>query len=66
VAAEIDVDTPLSGSTATASQIAAPEGLPPTSLLCAPRFPLHPAVNDEAAAALACADQRSGSSVRPG
>jgi len=64
VAAQIDVDKPLSGSTATASQIAAPEGLPPTSLFCAPSFPLHPAVNDDAAA-LACADQRSGSSARP-
>ena len=62
VAAQIDVDKPLSGSTATASQIAAPEGLPPTSLFCAPSFPLHPAVNDDAAA-LACADQRSGSSA---
>ena len=65
VAAQIDVDTPLSGSTATASQIAAPEGLPPLASSVPARFPLHPAVNDDAAA-LACADQRSGSSARPG
>jgi hypothetical protein len=65
VAAKIDVDTPLSGSTATASQIAAPEGLPPLASSVPPRFPLHPAVNDEAAAGLACADQRSRSSAPP-
>jgi hypothetical protein len=39
VAAEIDVDKPLSGSTATASEIAAPEGLPPLAPSVPPRLP---------------------------
>jgi hypothetical protein len=39
VAAEIDVDKPLSGSTATASEIAAPEGLPPLAASVPPRLP---------------------------